>query len=78
MSPEKLSKDETGWKGALCEFIHPFVMGDVMCNEKQPRIGRINAPFKMCRMVNAPYKAANIWDGKCPILRENWDEKNAP
>ena len=67
--------DETGWKGAPCEFIHPLVMGDVMCNEKQPKMGRINAPLKMYGMVSASYKAANIWDGKCPILRENWDGK---
>ena len=28
---------------------------------------------KMYGMVIAPHKAANIWDGNCPILRENWD-----
>ena len=33
MSLDKLSEDETGRKGAPCEFIHPLVMGDVMCNE---------------------------------------------
>ena len=70
-----LENDETGWKGALCEFIHPLVMGDVMWNEKQSGMGRMNAPLKIYGMVDAPYKAANIWDGKCPILRENWDEK---
>ena len=37
MSPEKLLNNETGWKGAPCEFIRPLVMGDVMCNEKQPK-----------------------------------------
>ena len=78
MSPEKLLNIETGWKGAPCEFIHPLVMGDVMCNEKQPRMGRINAPLKMYGMVNAPHKAANIWDGNCPILCENWEGNNAP
>ena len=71
MSPEKLFSNETGWKGALCEFVHPLVMGDVMCNRKQPRMGRIDAPLKMYGMVNAPHKAANIWDGNCPILHEN-------
>ena len=71
MSLEKLLNDETGWKGALCELIHSIVMGDVMCNEKQPRMGRMNAPLKKYRMLDAPYKAANIWDGKCPILHEN-------
>ena len=75
MSPEKLGNDETGWKGAPCEIIHPLVRGDVMCNEKQPRMGRIHAPLKMCGMVNASHKAGNIWDGKCPILCENWHEK---
>ena len=73
MSPEKLSEDETGRKGAPCEFIHPLVMAGVMCNEKQPRMGRFDAPLKMYGMVIAPHKAANIWDGNCPILRENWD-----
>ena len=73
MSPEKIWNVETGWKGAPCEFIHSLVMGDVMCNEKQPRMGRINAPLKMYGMVSAAYKAANIWDGYCPICRENWD-----
>ena len=56
----------------------PLVMGDVMCNEKQPRMGRIDAPLKMYGMVSAPHKAANIWDGMCPILRENQDGKDAP
>ena len=78
MSPEKLSEDETGRKGALCEFIHPLVLGDVMCNEKQPRMGRFDAPLKMYGMVSAPHKAAKIWDGTCPILHENWDGNNAP
>ena len=78
MSLEKLLNNETGWKGALCEFIHPLVMGDVMCNEKQPRMGRMDAPLKMYGMVSAPHKAANIWDGICPILHENWDGNNAP
>ena len=73
MSPEILFSNETGWKGASCEFIHPLVIGDVMCNEKQPRMGRINAPLKMYGMVSALYKAAAIWDGNCPILCENWD-----
>ena len=67
-----------GWKGALCELIHPLVMRDVMCNEKQPRMGRMNAALKMYRVVSAPYKAANIWDGKWPILHDNWDGNNAP
>ena len=78
MSLEKLLNNETGWKGALCEFIHPLVMVGVVCNEKQPRMGRMNAPLKMYGMVSAPHKAANIWDGKCPILRKNWDGNNAP
>ena len=73
MSPEKLLDDETGWKGAPWEFIHSKVMGDVVCNEKQPRMGRTNDPLKMYGMVIAPHKAANIWDGNCPILHENWD-----
>ena len=55
MSPEKLSNDEMGWKGAPCELIHSIMMGDVMCNEKQPRMGRTNAPLE------------NVWDGKCLI-----------
>ena len=50
-----LENDEMGWKGALCEFIHPLVMGDVMCNEKQLRMGRMNAPLE------------NVWDGRCPV-----------
>ena len=75
MSPEKLLNNETGWKCAPCEFIHPLVMGDVMCNKKQPRMGRMDAPLKMYGMVSAPHKEANIWDGKCPILCENWDGK---
>ena len=49
-----------------------------MCNEKQPRMGRINAPLKMYRMVSTPHKAANIWDGNCPILCENWDGNRMP
>ena len=60
-----------GRKGAPCEFIHPIGMGDVMCNEKQQTMGRVSAPLKMYRMVNAPYKAAKkiekIWDSRCPI-----------
>ena len=68
MSPEKLVNDETGWKGAPCEFIHPLVKGDVMCNEKQPKMGRMNAPLKMYGMVSAPYEAANIWDEKLPHI----------
>ena len=75
MSPEKLLNDETRWKGAPCELIHSRVMGDVMCNEKQPKMGRTNAPLKMYGIVSAPYNAAKIWDGKCPILHENWDGK---
>ena len=75
MSPEELLNDETGRNGAPCELIHPIVMGDVMYNEKQLRMGRINAPLRMCGMVNASYKAANIWDGKCPILHDNWHEE---
>ena len=75
MSPEKLLDDDTGWKGAPGEFKHSKVMGDAMCNEKQPRMGRIDAPLKMYGMVSAPHIAANIWEGNCPILRENWDEK---
>ena len=63
-----------GRVSALCECIHLLVLGDVMCNEKQPRMGRIDAPFKMYGIVSAPHKAANIWDGTCPILCENWDE----
>ena len=47
MSPEKLSEDETGRNGAPCEFIQPLVLGDVMCNEKQPRMGRFDAQLKM-------------------------------
>ena len=58
MSPEKLENDETGWKGALCEFIHPLVMGDVMCNEKQSRMGRMNAPLKMYGMVRCPIQSS--------------------
>ena len=30
---DKVPHDEMGWKGALCELIHPIVMGNVMCNE---------------------------------------------
>ena len=41
-------------------------------------MGRIDAPLKMCGMVNASHKAANIWDGKCPILHGNWDGNDAP
>ena len=73
MSLDKLSEDETGRKSAPCEFIHPLVMGDVMCNEKQPRMGRFNGPLKLYGMVIALHRAANIWDGGYPILRENWD-----
>ena len=54
MNPEKLLDDETGWKDAPCKFIHPLVMGDVKCNEKQPRMGRIECPIK------------NVRDGNCP------------
>ena len=54
MSPEKLLNNETGWEGTPCKFIHPLVMGDEMGNEKQPRMGRMDAPLK------------NVWDGKCP------------
>ena len=43
--------------------------------QKQPKMGRMDAPLKMYGMVSASYKAANIWDGKCPILCENWDGK---
>ena len=78
MSPERLLHNETGRKGTPCEFILPLVMGDEMCNEKQPRMGRFDALLKMYGMVNAPHKAANIWDGNCPILRKNWDGNNAP
>ena len=49
-----------------------------MCNKKQLRMGRMRAPLKMYGMVDVLYKAAIIWDGKCPILHENWDENNAP
>ena len=78
MSPKKLLNNETGWKGAPCEVIHPLVMGEVMCNEMKPRMGRMDAPLKMYGMGNAPHKAANIWDGICPILCENWDGNDAP
>ena len=54
MSPEKLFNDGTGWKGAPCELIHSKEIGDVMCNEKQPKMGRMNAPLKIYGMVNAP------------------------
>ena len=59
MSLDKLSEDETGRKGAPCEFIHPLVMGDVMCNEKQLRMGRFNAPLKL----------RENWDGMMPHRR---------
>ena len=32
-------------KISLWERIHPLVMGDVMCNEKQPKMGGYDAPF---------------------------------
>ena len=60
MSPEKLLNDEMGWKGAPCEFIHPLVMGDVMCNEKQPKMGRKGCPIE------------NVWDGKCLVLSSKY------
>ena len=41
--------------GAPCEFIHPLVMGDVMCNKKQSRMGGMDAPLNMYGMVSAPH-----------------------
>ena len=38
-------------------------------------MGRIDAPLKMYGMVSAPYKAANIWDGNCPIGAKDLNEK---
>ena len=55
MSPEKLFNDGTGWKGAPCELIHSKEMGDVMCNEKQPKNGKNECPIQ------------NVWDGKCLV-----------
>ena len=85
MSPEKLLNGKKRYpmmkwdeKVPRSELIHSIVMGDVMCNIKQPPVGRMNAPLKMYGKVNALYKAANILDGKCPILREDWDGNDAP
>ena len=55
MRLEKLLNNEMGWKGAPCEFIHPLVMEDLMCNKKQPRLGRMNAPLKMYGMESTLY-----------------------
>ena len=54
MSPEKLSNNEMGCIGAPCEFIHPLVMGNVMCNERQQKNGKNECPIE------------KVWDGKCP------------
>ena len=68
MSPEKLLNIETGWKNALCEFIHPLVKGDVMCNKKQLRIGRTNVPLMMYGMVSAPYISSKYMGWKVPHM----------